>query len=112
MLRNYLSLRTILKYLTGFEDSQESEEKKSLSCVDVTTFGMNLAVSAMFVRQKFNGESKQIAKAVLTAIKKSFKKNLNNLNWLDDVTRQGVKDKVDALIEQTGRIYQFLFSFV
>ncbi len=65
---------------------------------------MDFAISAMFLRQRADSKSKMdLAYNMAKAIKESFKENLNNLDWLDDETRLGVGEKVDAMDILTGK---------
>ena len=105
MIKNYIAWRSIYAYMpNGFENSN-GVDKKWRSCISDTNDVMGFAVSAMFVRQtSSHGESEKLIKSMLAAIKKSFKKNLDNLEWLDDETRQAAKDKADAVTEAVGKM--------
>ena len=102
-LRYYLAWRVVFQYLPNLIKSVSFKEK--ISCIEDTIDVMGFAVSAMFLRQAPNyNESKQLIESMLTSIKKSFKKNLDNLDWLDDVTRQAAREKADAVVDIIGII--------
>ena len=82
----------------------DSEENIKIHCVRDTDAFMGYAVGAMFVQQNFREESKQLAESMANAIKGAFKNNLDNLDWMDDETREAAKDKADAIINFIGSL--------
>lgn len=56
----------------------------------------------MFVREKFDGESKQQAEEIFNEIRKAFKENLKNLSWMDEETKAMAEEKADLISGMFG----------
>ena len=64
---------------------------------------MDYAVSAIFLRNRDNVESKKhLAEIMSTSIKEAFKENVKNLSWLDEKTRRKIARKVDTMYSLIG----------
>lgn len=63
-------------------------------------FGM--AVGALFIRDNFNHESKEIALEMIHTIREAFNELLADIHWMDDETRAVAKEKADAMNERIG----------
>lgn len=60
------------------------------------------AVGAMFVREVFHGEAKSQGEVMIENIRNAFKRNLKNLDWMDDETREAAIVKADAITDMIG----------
>ncbi|GFU35800.1 endothelin-converting enzyme homolog [Nephila pilipes] len=72
------------------------------TCVSAVDGGIPFALSAMFIRETFNGESKPMAENMIDDIKKAFKENFFRMDWMDSETRELAVEKVDSLQEMIG----------
>lgn len=71
-------------------------------CVTDTNQVMGFALGSLFVRQVFQGRSKERAEEMIFSIRNAFKDNLINLNWMDDQTRMLAKEKADHINQMIG----------
>lgn len=110
VVRNYLSClpkafrdadKVLRKLLMGSDGSEESWR----SCVTDANNVMGFAVGAMFVKQRFHGEAKPLAEAMISSVKQAFKDNFDNLDWMDDETRKVAREKADAITDMIGIFY-------
>lgn len=60
------------------------------------------AVGALFIRDNFNHESKEIALEMIHNIRGAFNELLADIEWMDDETRAVAKEKADAMNERIG----------
>lgn len=61
-----------------------------------------MAVGALFIRDNFNHESKEIALEMIHTIREAFNELLADIHWMDDETRAVAKEKADAMNERIG----------
>ncbi|XP_048752653.1 endothelin-converting enzyme homolog isoform X3 [Ostrea edulis] len=103
-LTSYLSkpFRNAKKILTEALSGTTGGEELWRYCITDTDGVVGMALGAMFVREAFQGESKQKAEKMVNEVKYAFKKNLPNLLWMDDETRQAAKEKANAVIDLIG----------
>ncbi|KAL4221416.1 Endothelin-converting enzyme 2 [Mactra antiquata] len=71
-------------------------------CITDTDQVLGFALGSMFVREVFQGDSKQKAESMIAEIKTAFKNNLPSLSWMDDETRKAAIDKANAVIDMIG----------
>lgn len=71
-------------------------------CVADTSQAVGFAVGAMYVREKFNGQSKPDAEAMINNIREAFIDNFQNLEWMDVETRRLAKEKALAITDMIG----------
>lgn len=71
-------------------------------CVTDTNQVMGFALGSLFVRQVFQGRSKERAEEMIFAIRNAFKDNLSNLAWMDDSTRALAREKADHINQMIG----------
>lgn len=50
----------------------------------------------------FHGDSKQQAEAMINEVRDAFKRNLKNLKWMDQETREAAMIKADAISDMIG----------
>ncbi|XP_062578045.1 endothelin-converting enzyme homolog [Saccostrea cucullata] len=103
-LTSYLSkpFRNAKKILTEALSGTTGGEELWRYCITDTDGVVGMALGAMFVREAFKGDSKQKAEKMVNEVKDAFKKNLPNLSWMDDETRQAAKDKANSVIDLIG----------
>lgn len=61
-----------------------------------------MAVGALFIRDNFNHESKEVALEMIHTIREAFNELLADIHWMDDETRAVAKEKADAMNERIG----------
>ncbi|XP_023346897.1 neprilysin-2 isoform X3 [Eurytemora carolleeae] len=107
-----------LKYnmvLTG----KEQESPRWETCVKTTSGNgenylyfyegsLTNAVGAMYAKEYFPESSKQIADDMVSNIKKEFKTMLDELDWMDDITRKKAHSKVDKMMPFIGYAKEIL----
>ncbi|XP_070560604.1 endothelin-converting enzyme homolog isoform X2 [Ptychodera flava] len=71
-------------------------------CVTDTDGSIGMALGAMFVREAFDGNSKQNAQQMINEIREAFKGNFPELDWMDDETRAAAREKADAVVDMIG----------
>ncbi|XP_061189533.1 endothelin-converting enzyme homolog isoform X2 [Saccostrea echinata] len=103
-LTSYLSkpFRNAKKILTEALSGTTGGEELWRYCITDTDGVVGMALGAMFVREAFKGDSKQKAEKMVNEVKDAFKKNLPNLSWMDDETRQAARDKANSVIDLIG----------
>lgn len=63
---------------------------------------LGMAVGALFIRDNFNHESKEVALEMIHTIREAFNELLADIHWMDDETRAVAKEKADAMNERIG----------
>ncbi|XP_072888238.1 membrane metallo-endopeptidase-like 1 isoform X1 [Hemitrygon akajei] len=115
-LQNYLVWRLVVDHVTNlsrrFKDAQTSyvkalygttvEDARWRECARYTNFNMRNAVGALYVREAFNGDSKKMVKDLIDKIREVFIETLDELEWMDPVSKQKAQEKVMAIKEQIG----------
>jgi membrane metallo-endopeptidase-like protein 1 len=61
-----------------------------------------MAVGALFIRDNFNHESKEVALKMIHTIREAFNELLADIHWMDDETRAVAKEKADKMNERIG----------
>ena len=59
-------------------------------------------MGALFIRDNFNHESKEVALQMIHTIRQAFNELLADIHWMDDETRAVAKEKADAMNERIG----------
>lgn len=72
------------------------------TCIAAVDNSIGFALSAMFVREAFHGDSKTMAQNMINGIKSAFKDNFPLLEWMDPETRKLTVDKVDSITDMIG----------
>ncbi|GFR09481.1 endothelin-converting enzyme homolog [Trichonephila clavata] len=86
----------------SFIDDVSGAGKRWMFCVSEVEDSVGFALSAMFVREAFPGDSKIMAENMIQGIKESFKDNFPSLKWMDPETQKFAADKVDSIIDAVG----------
>ncbi|KAH9628009.1 hypothetical protein HF086_017984 [Spodoptera exigua] len=58
---------------------------------------MSIAVGALYIRKYFNENSKANALEMVNDIRQQFRKTLNEVDWMDEKTRQAALEKADSM---------------
>ncbi|KAI1296514.1 Membrane metallo-endopeptidase-like 1 [Halotydeus destructor] len=86
------------KVITG----QDREEPRWEQCMASLTGSLGIALSSMYVKHHFKGESKQMAQDMVNYIHKEFLLILDEVDWMDESTRQKARDKAHAITSYIG----------
>ncbi|EKX39795.1 hypothetical protein GUITHDRAFT_96523 [Guillardia theta CCMP2712] len=115
-LRCYLRMRTVLVFspylsspfiagkliineqIYGMSEASPRVRK----CYFLTTHHFGNSVSKLFVDNFFNESSKQAAAGMLANIREQFELHLNELDWMDNATRDNALKKLEAMDFQVG----------
>lgn len=85
-----------LQYLaTSFGKTEE--EPRTKECVELVVSKLPNAVSALYVREFFNKNSRKVALEMVDDISSEFASNLNTLDWMDSKTREEANKKLKAM---------------
>lgn len=103
-MANYLSrpFRDARKILTEALSGVSGGDELWRYCISDTDSVLGFALGAMFVKEAFNGNSKDKAEAMIKEVKTAFINNLPNLKWMDQQTRIAAIDKANAVIDMIG----------
>ncbi|KAF9150407.1 hypothetical protein BG015_007786 [Linnemannia schmuckeri] len=72
------------------------------TCIDVVDNSLGAMAGHYFIEKMFQGDSKEMADSIITSLRGSFVKGLNQLEWLDHPTLLNATEKVDLLIQKIG----------
>ncbi|KAF7274332.1 M13 family metallopeptidase neprilysin 3 isoform X2 [Rhynchophorus ferrugineus] len=92
----YKGLRTALMGSDG------ADEPQWRYCIQDTNNVLGFALGAIFVREVFHSDSKEQAEVMINNVRDAFKRNFQNLNWMDEDTRKVAIDKADAISDMIG----------
>lgn len=90
------------------QNGKAAQEPRWRECVAVTSYYMPIAVSALYVRQHFRGDSKTVAIEMFKKIRKEFKSLLETVSWMDDGTRAAALCKLDKFSSHIGHPRELL----
>ncbi|CAH0703542.1 unnamed protein product [Spodoptera exigua] len=88
--------RRQLAYVTALSGKTERESRWK-ECADTTSVSMSIAVGALYIRKYFNENSKANALEMVNDIRQQFRKTLNEVDWMDEKTRQAALEKADSM---------------
>lgn len=71
-------------------------------CLNQTDGSLADALGEAFVAKTFGPESKAKTLEILNAVQSAFESNLNNLEWMDEATRQYAEQKLNAFDKKIG----------
>ncbi|XP_053378992.1 neprilysin-like [Mercenaria mercenaria] len=86
------------KVLYGTTSSSERWKE----CVYLTESYFGMAVGHMFVKTKFDNSSKTAVHDMIGNIRNAFDELLDDLDWMDEPTKELAKEKADAIKEWIG----------
>nr|CAG4640659.1 EOG090X01U4 [Eulimnadia texana] len=78
------------------------ERNRWNQCVEWTNKKLGMAVGALFIRDNFNHESKLVALEMIQTLREAFSEILDELDWMDEETRNVARDKALAMNERIG----------
>lgn len=81
---------------------QQEPEPRWKRCVRATSRAMGEVLGRYFVEEKFGGDSKERALAMVEDIEQAFGEGLEQLDWMDEATRKVALEKRDALGNKIG----------
>ncbi|XP_066972387.1 endothelin-converting enzyme homolog isoform X3 [Macrobrachium rosenbergii] len=107
VIKNYIGFlsRDFREAAKGLEKAQmgvEGTEELWRECVGATDVALGPAVGAMYVRQAFHGDSKEMAEEMIRRVRKTFKDSLHSLDWMDNKTRKAALEKATSITEMIG----------
>ncbi|XP_065506002.1 membrane metallo-endopeptidase-like 1 isoform X3 [Caloenas nicobarica] len=115
-IQNYLIWRLVIDRVSSlsrrFKDARASyrkalygttlEEARWRECVSYVNNNMENAVGAMYVREAFAGESKRMVRDLIVKIREAFIETLDELQWMDEASKEKAREKAMAIKEQIG----------
>ncbi|OQV25628.1 Membrane metallo-endopeptidase-like 1 [Hypsibius exemplaris] len=72
------------------------------TCVQYVNDNLGMAVGAMFVREHFKEDSKEIAQLMIREISISFIELVGQVDWMNDATKRKAKEKMESMIDNIG----------
>ncbi|XP_031634008.1 neprilysin-2-like isoform X2 [Contarinia nasturtii] len=105
-LTNELRNRKLLydKVVSGVQE-QTARWKE---CTDITRESLPVAVGALYVRKHFRQESRDIALEMVNGIKKEFEVILNEVEWMDEETRESALKKLGTMYSHIAYPDEFM----
>ncbi|GAA5903499.1 CCR4-NOT core ubiquitin-protein ligase subunit MOT2 [Sporobolomyces salmoneus] len=80
----------------------DAKKPRKEYCLDQVSENYGFLVGRYFVQRAFPGRSREYAEEVIGAVIQAFRDRLPGLSWLDDVTREKAREKVDAISHKIG----------
>merc|ERR1719419_1379099 len=80
-------------------------ERRSKRCIDETENMFAPVVNSMFIKAKGLQKAQQIIRQVesmVKTMKAAFRDNLQNLDWMSDVSRKAAETKLDEMVDLIG----------
>ncbi|XP_031680719.1 membrane metallo-endopeptidase-like 1 [Oncorhynchus kisutch] len=115
-LQNYLTWQLVMERVSSlsrrFKDARAQyrkalygttvEEARWRDCVRYVQGSMENAVGALYVRETFAGESKRMVSDLISKIQEAYVETLEELNWMDDQSKEKAREKAMAIKEHIG----------
>uniref|UniRef100_A0A8C3SEM4 Membrane metalloendopeptidase like 1 n=1 Tax=Chelydra serpentina TaxID=8475 RepID=A0A8C3SEM4_CHESE len=115
-IQNYLVWRLVIDRVSSlsrrFKDARANyrkalygttlEEARWRECVSYVNNNMENAVGALYVRETFAGESKRMVRDLIDKIREVFIETLDELQWMDETSKEKAREKAMAIKEQIG----------
>ncbi|NXR07632.1 ECE2 enzyme, partial [Semnornis frantzii] len=117
ILNNYLIWNLVQKTASSLDQRFETAQEKLLetlygtrksctprwqTCISNTDDTLGFALGSLFVKATFDRDSKAIAEEMISEIRAAFEVSLDQLDWMDEKTRQAAKEKADAIYDMIG----------
>uniref|UniRef100_A0ABM5G414 endothelin-converting enzyme 1 n=1 Tax=Pogona vitticeps TaxID=103695 RepID=A0ABM5G414_9SAUR len=117
ILNNYMIWNLVQKTASSLDQRFETAQEKLLetlygtkksctprwqTCISNTDDTLGFALGALFVKATFDRHSKQIAEDMIAEIRTAFEESLDQLEWMDEKTRQAAKEKADSIYDMIG----------
>lgn len=81
---------------------QEEIRPRWKRCVAATEAVLGEVIGRVYVKERFGGNSKNVALAMIADIEQAFENGLPGLEWMDDETRSRAMAKVETLANKIG----------
>ncbi|XP_061493454.1 endothelin-converting enzyme 2 isoform X2 [Rhineura floridana] len=117
ILNNYMIWNLVQKTASTLDQRFEAAQEKLLetlygtkksctprwqTCISNTDDTLGFALGALFVKATFDRHSKEIAEDMIAEIRTAFEESLDQLDWMDEKTRQAAKEKADSIYDMIG----------
>ncbi|XP_067392568.1 endothelin-converting enzyme 2 [Emydura macquarii macquarii] len=117
ILNNYMMWNLVQKTASSLDQRFETAQEKLLetlygtkksctprwqTCISNTDDTLGFALGSLFVKATFDRDSKEIAEEMISEIRTAFEESLDQLDWMDEKTRQAAKEKADAIYDMIG----------
>ncbi|XP_054838754.1 endothelin-converting enzyme 2 [Eublepharis macularius] len=117
VLNNYMIWNLVQKTASSLDQRFETAQEKLLetlygtkksctprwqTCISNTDDTLGFALGALFVKATFDRHSKEIAEDMIAEIRTAFEESLDQLDWMDEKTRQAAKEKADSIYDMIG----------
>ncbi|KAJ6653843.1 hypothetical protein lerEdw1_008640 [Lerista edwardsae] len=117
ILNNYMIWNLVQKTASSLDQRFETAQEKLVeilygtkksctprwqTCISNTDDTLGFALGALFVKATFDRHSKQVAEDMIAEIRTAFEESLDQLDWMDEKTRQAAKEKADAIYDMIG----------
>ncbi|XP_066475738.1 endothelin-converting enzyme 2 [Tiliqua scincoides] len=117
ILNNYMIWNLVQKTASSLDQRFETAQEKLLetlygtkksctprwqTCISNTDDTLGFALGALFVKATFDRHSKEVAEDMIAEIRTAFEESLDQLDWMDEKTRQAAKEKADAIYDMIG----------
>lgn len=76
-----------------------AESARWQTCSDQSESFFPMPVGSLFVSAYFPPEYKTITEQMVEQIREAFKRNLNDIDWMDDATKEQARIKADAIVK-------------
>ena len=83
---------------SGIQKSQSRWKE----CVDKTSGSLDISVGSLYVQNYFKEESKGIVLEMVNNISSAFADILNEASWMDNITKQKARKKLDSMVARIG----------
>ncbi|XP_065355214.1 neprilysin-2 isoform X2 [Calliphora vicina] len=90
-----------LQYATALSGRQEQEARWK-ECVDISSGSLAISVGSLYVRKHFKQDSKAIALEMVNNIRGVFNQILDEVQWMDEMTKQEAKRKLQSMTTHIG----------
>uniref|UniRef100_A0A672UYU4 endothelin-converting enzyme 1 n=1 Tax=Strigops habroptila TaxID=2489341 RepID=A0A672UYU4_STRHB len=113
VLNNYLIWNLVQKTASSLDQRFETAQERLLetlygtrksctprwqTCISNTDDTLGFALGSLFVKATFDRDSKEM----ISEIRAAFEVSLDQLDWMDEATRQAAKEKADAIYDMIG----------
>ncbi|KAM8805099.1 endothelin-converting enzyme 2 [Eudromia elegans] len=117
VLNNYLIWNLVQKTASSLDQRFETAQERLLetlygtrksctprwqTCISNTDDTLGFALGSLFVKATFDRDSKAVAEEMISEIRTAFEVSLDQLDWMDEKTRQAAKEKADAIYDMIG----------
>ena len=90
-----------LQYQTVTDDVREMKPRWK-ECVDLTMESLEISVGSLYVQRYFKEESKAMTIEMVNNILSAFGDILNDVTWMDDITKQEALKKLHSMVAHVG----------